>query len=123
MNSLRNFLSDIKTRMANHGRDVWLVNISDAGFSLIKNGREMDSVRWDDVISVDAYKSDQLTHAVVSLAFGKKDGTTLVVDELVSGFENLTGWVDSKLPKHLRNWRTEVEKGEPFAQNRIRLWP
>lgn len=122
LRKLRGFASDVGFRLSHRGRDEWKVRADGSRIIVQKNGRDKDSIAWSEIVSISAYRADKLTYAPIRLVFTGNDHHSVMVEELMEGFEELVTMVTSRLPEPKRHWRSEIEHGEAFDGNPSVLW-
>lgn len=104
-------------RAAADGRLV----LEDDGFHVLKKGRRMARVCWDDVLSIRVWQRDVHLHDLVCLAFEVGDSEWVETWESMADFGVLARKVEETFPGIPEGWY-EAAALPPFAANVRTLW-
>jgi hypothetical protein len=96
------------------------IRLTDDGFSVAKNQREIISVRWNDIQEIVAFKRDLFTTDLICFSFSTSDGS-FEVNEEVPGYSSLESALKKELPGFDNRWRYKVIK-PAFAPNRTVIY-
>jgi hypothetical protein len=96
------------------------IRLTDDGFSVAKNQREIISVHWNDIQEIVAFKRDSITTDLVCFSFSTSDGS-FEVNEEVPGFSSLQSALEKELPGFDNTWPYKVIK-PAFAPNRTVIY-
>lgn len=77
------------------------------------NGRDCDSIRWDDVYSVSCYKVDAKSAVIRYMNFDYSWGDFVEVCDRMDGFDELAETIEKHLPNIRADWRSALKASGP----------
>ena len=94
-----------------------------SGFGVWQAGRHVASARWADVIRASLFKADQPESEMLCVTLGLRDGTEVLVNEELPGFEPFLAAAEDALPGMLRRttWLAGV-RNPAFVQREMVLF-
>lgn len=121
INSLIQAVFNIMFRIRHGGRDQWSVSIAGDVISLCKNNRSNEVVRFSQIKRVRAVAKDMGTLDEIFLVLETAE-KFYWVGEYFEGFDDFSNRLQSVLLFPTFDWRTELNRAEPFTNPEVLLW-
>lgn len=94
-----------------------------AGFGVWQAGRHVASARWTDVIRACLFKTDQPESEMLCVTLGLRDGTEVLINEELPGFEPFLAAAEAALSgmRKRADWLADV-RSPAFMQHEMVLF-
>ncbi|XOV77761.1 MAG: hypothetical protein ACFHVJ_12480 [Aestuariibacter sp.] len=76
---------------------------------------------WVDVVSIEAYKIDEITTDLVCLDFRLTSGNTVTIHEELLGYNEFLQSMQDSIKLSKPNWMSEIVQ-PPFKENRTKIY-